>query len=209
MYIDLNHRGRVTHICVSKLTIIIPFAKRNCWGYIGFTPSVCPSVRPSRIPCLLCSTYSSGWIRFIFMHLIRQLKKVCRVYISCKISKLQFLVIFKICNFDFVFFWLGIWCESLVWVIIRWRRVSQNAGVLVGSDNGLSPSRHQAIIWTNGGILLIRNLGTNFSEILSEIYTVSFKKTHLKMSSGKCRPFCLGLNVLRHFAILMPYNCHK
>ena len=22
------------------------------------------------------------------------------------------------CNFDFVLFWLGIWCESLVWVII-------------------------------------------------------------------------------------------
>ena len=25
----------------------------------------------------------------------------------------------------------------------------------IGSDNGLSPGRHQAIIWTNAGILLI------------------------------------------------------
>ena len=28
-------------------------------------------------------------------------------------------------------FWLGIWCESLVWVIMGRRGVSQNAGVLV------------------------------------------------------------------------------
>ena len=64
---------------------------------------------------------------------------------------------------------------------------------IIGSDNGLSPGRRQAIIWTNGGILSIRNLGTNFTEILSETYTFSFKKIHLKMSSGKWRPFCLGL----------------
>ena len=66
----------------------------------------------------------------------------------------------------------------------------------IGSDNGLSPGRRQAIIWTNDGILLIGPLGTNFSETLSEIHTFSFKKMGLKMSSGKCRPFCLGLNVL-------------
>ena len=64
------------------------------------------------------------------------------------------------------------------------------------SDNGLSPGRRQAIIWTNAGILLIGPLGTNFSEILIEIYTFSFKKINLKVSSGKWRPSCLGLNVL-------------
>ena len=67
---------------------------------------------------------------------------------------------------------------------------------IIGSDNGLSPGRRQAIIWTNAGILLIRTLGINFSEILSEIHTFSFKKMYLEMSSGKRRPFCLGLNVL-------------
>ena len=36
---------------------------------------------------------------------------------------------------------------------------------IIGSDNGLSHCRRQAIIWTNAWILLIRNLGTNFSEI--------------------------------------------
>ena len=70
---------------------------------------------------------------------------------------------------------------------------------IIGSDNGLSPGRCQAIIWTNAGILLIGLLGTNLSEILIEIDTFSFKKMHLKMSSAKCRPFCLGLNVLTHW----------
>ena len=31
---------------------------------------------------------------------------------------------------------------------------------IIGSDNGLSPGRRQAIIWTNAGILLIGTLGT-------------------------------------------------
>ena len=47
---------------------------------------------------------------------------------------------------------------------------------IIGSDNGLSPDRCQAIIWTNAGILLIGPLGTNFSEILIEILTFSFEK---------------------------------
>ena len=42
----------------------------------------------------------------------------------------------------------------------------------------------------------IRTLKTNFSEILSKIHAFSFKKMHLKMSSAKWLPFCLGLNVL-------------
>ena len=67
---------------------------------------------------------------------------------------------------------------------------------IIVSDNGLSPGRRQAIIWTNAGILLIRPLGTNFSEISFGIHTFSFRKMQLKMSSGKWRPFCLGLNVL-------------
>ena len=36
---------------------------------------------------------------------------------------------------------------------------------IIGSDNGSSPGRHQAIIWTYAGILLIGPQGTNFSEI--------------------------------------------
>ena len=41
--------------------------------------------------------------------------------------------------------------------------------IIIGSDNGLLPGWHQAIIWTNAGILLIGPLGTNLSEISIEI----------------------------------------
>ena len=66
----------------------------------------------------------------------------------------------------------------------------------IGSDNGLSPSRGQVIIWTNAEIVLIRTLVTNFSEIISGIHTFLYKTIHLKMSSAKWRRFCLGVNVL-------------
>ena len=66
----------------------------------------------------------------------------------------------------------------------------------IGSDNGLSPDRRQAIIWTNARILLIGPLGTNFNEIRIKIQNLSFMKMHLKMSSGKWRPFCPGGDVL-------------
>ena len=38
--------------------------------------------------------------------------------------------------------------------------------IIYGSDNGLSPGRCQAIIWTSAEILSIESLGKNFSEIL-------------------------------------------
>ena len=72
--------------------------------------------------------------------------------------------------------------------LTHWGRVTHicvNKLTIIGSDNGLSPDRRQVIIWTNPGLLLIGPLGT-----------FSFKKMHLKVSSAKRRPFCLGLNVL-------------
>ena len=52
---------------------------------------------------------------------------------------------------------------------------------IIGSDNSLSPGRHQDIVWANAGILLIGPIGTNFGEMLIEIRTVSFKKMHLSI----------------------------
>ena len=75
--------------------------------------------------------------------------------------------------------------------LTHWGRVTHicvSTLTIIGSDNGLSPGRRQAIILTNHGILLIGPLGTNFSEILIKIQTSSLKKMHLKMSSGKWRP---------------------
>ena len=55
-------------------------------------------------------------------------------------------------------------------------------------------------------ILLIEPVGTTFSGILFEIQTVSLKKVRLKMSSEKCRPFRLGLNVS---SSLLFNKCHS
>ena len=49
----------------------------------------------------------------------------------------------------------------------------------IGSDNGLSPGRRQAIIWPNAGILLIGPLGINFSEIIIEMTAFSLKKMYV------------------------------
>ena len=84
----------------------------------------------------------------------------------------------------------GWWFEMPLWSL--WRHI--------GSDNGLLPGRHLAITWTDVGILSIGPPRTNFSEMLIPIHTFSFKKIHLRMSSGKWRPFCLGLNVFTNQA---------
>ena len=67
---------------------------------------------------------------------------------------------------------------------------------IIGSDNGLSPGRCQTI-WANTGVLLIGDLGTNFNAISSKIYTFSWMKIHMQMSSANWWAFCLGLNEFR------------
>ena len=112
----------------------------------------------------------------------------------------------------------SLWPSDTLWwhrsgttlsLLTYWGRVTHiclSKLTIIGSDNGLLPGRRQAIIWIDSGILLIRTLGTNFSEILSEIHTFSLKKMHLNMSSGKKRPFCLGLNMLMACWLMTP--CH-
>ena len=58
---------------------------------------------------------------------------------------------------------------NVLFQLTHWGRVTYICIVnltTIGSDNGLSPGRRQAIILTNAGILLIRTFRTNFSEIL-------------------------------------------
>ena len=70
----------------------------------------------------------------------------------------------------------------------HWGRVTHicvgNITTIIGSENGLSPR-----------IYLIGPLGRDVSEILIESITFLLKKMHLKVSSAKRRPYCLGLNV--------------
>ena len=54
----------------------------------------------------------------------------------------------------------------------------------IGSDNGLSPGRRQAIIRTNAGILLIGHIGTHFSEILVILFYPQCKLTPIGSDNG-------------------------
>ena len=83
-------------------------------------------------------------------------------------------------------------------VLTQWGRATHicvGKPTIIDSNNGLSPGRRLAIIWTNAGILSIRPLGTKVSEILIGNQTFSLKKMHLNMSYAKWRPVRLGLNV--------------
>ena len=94
--------------------------------------------------------------------------------------------------------WQTLLVKEAAW-LTQWCRVTHICIAkltIIGSDNGLSPGRRQAIMWANDWILSIGPLATNSNDILFKIYTFSFKKVHLKMSSGKWRPFYLILNVL-------------
>ena len=122
------------------------------------------------------------------------------------VTRPQWVKAARIINFRFL---KGDICKPIVkqepagegFSLTHWGRVTHicvSDLTSIGSDNGMLPGRRQAIIRTNAGILLIRPLGTNFSEFLVEILIFSFKKMRLKASSAKRRPCCLGLNVLTH-----------
>ena len=108
-------------------------------GYIGFTLSVCPSVGLSVCPSVphpvSVRSVAPGqfWLDPFHIYTSYQATSegVSHVKFLANFVNLNFWQFLSICNFDFVLFWLGIWCESLVWVIMGRRWVSQNAGVLV------------------------------------------------------------------------------
>ena len=74
--------------------------------------------------------------------------------------------------------------------LIRW--------IIIGSGNGLSPVRCQAITWTNADLLSIESIGTSFSEIMID----EFKHFHWRKCVWKCRL----QNVGHFFSAAMCYS---
>ena len=103
----------------------------------------------------------------------------------------------------FALFWAGI-AGVAAWLCHNIIPLSKLT--IIGSDNGLSPTRRQAIFWTNPRTLLIGPLGTKSSEILIVFHIFSFKRMHLKMSSGKWLTFWLGLNALTSWICLRKHK---
>ena len=94
---------------------------------------------------------------------------------------------------------LTLWDTESFMPLTHWGRVTHicvGKLIIIGSDDGLSPDRRQAIIWTNAELLSAGPLRTYFSENLIEMQQFSLKKMHVKMSSAKWRLSCLGLNGL-------------
>ena len=61
---------------------------------------------------------------------------------------------------------------------------------ITDSNNGLSPGRHQAIIWTNGRILLIVYLGTSFGDFI--FYGNTFESVVCEKADILSRPRCVN-----------------
>ena len=96
-------------------------------------------------------------------------------------------------------------------LLTHWSRVTHmcvSKLTIIGSDNGLSPDRRQAIIWTNAGTLLSEPLRTNFNKIFIEIHIISFKKIHLKMSRKwrpsrpQCVNACIAMREWFHYDLI-------
>ena len=77
---------------------------------------------------------------------------------NCYAQRSQVHIMNYICPFDRF--------DRLYCIYSRVVHICISKIITIDSDNGLSPDRHQAIIWTNAGILLLGPLGTNVSEIM-------------------------------------------
>ena len=89
-------------------------------------------------------------------------------------------------------------CVTLA--LTHWGRVTHICVIklaIIGSDNGLSPERRQAITWTNAGILLIGPLGTNLCENFNQNSNISiqenaFENVFCEMAAILARPQCVN-----------------
>ena len=80
----------------SQMAIFIPFAQRSCRGYIGYTPSVCPFVRPASPVRSVAPTVLDGSIPSLYI-----LSSNFRMCVACKVSC-------KIWNFEFLTFFFNL-----------------------------------------------------------------------------------------------------
>ena len=82
--------------------------------------------------------------------------------------------------------------ELFIFIIAILHTTSSNWAI-IGPDNGLLPSRHQAIIWTNVDLLSTGFLETNYSEI--SIKTQQFLSRKIILISKCC------LHNVSHFVL--------
>ena len=96
-------------------------------------------------PTMLCTKKIGIYMKMYLNDIWRSLSKGCTFYLNnaCLICRwYNYLHVVAFC------------CSEDIMQNDQW-----DLSTIVGSDNGLSPGRHQAIIWTNAMILLIGPFG--------------------------------------------------
>ena len=102
-------------------------------------------------------------------------------------------------------------------LLVNWDRVTHicvGKLTIIGSDNGLSHGRCQAIIWTNAGILLTGPLGTNVSDqnLYIFIQENAFKNVVWKMAATLSHPQCVNCAYAKNikqvtWCVMPPTGC--
>ena len=118
--------------------------------------SVCPSV-DRNASALYLQQYSSDPFHICTSYQATS-EGVSRLMPVSKYKNLKFWRFFLICNFDFVFFWLGIQYDSMVWVIIRRRGVSSERRRSSCSSIEFSTDLFDAFLICDMLILMITHL---------------------------------------------------
>ena len=87
---------------------------------VALRTSVCPSVRPASCVCSVAPTVLVWSISYLCI-LLSNLRRCVTCKVSCSILKFEFLQFLKFVTLTLFCFDFGIWCESLVGVIMGWR----------------------------------------------------------------------------------------
>ena len=147
----------------------------------------------------------------------------CSWYFYCVVKMTDFVIFARKwkCHFtcmqiylDINLFWIRIHNRNSsylhVTTLTHWGRATHiyvGKLTIIGSDNGLSPGRRQAIIWTNAGILLIGPLGTNSSQNFNRSSNIFIQENALEnvvceMASILSRPQCVNWKTSPHIVYI-------
>ena len=171
---------------VSHLKIFSHHVNRDLWPRQG-GPGQIGRVTPLRHFCVSCVINFFPVPRWNFFQLLLKVNTICDEYIS---------------------YWNNGMCLSnKVNGNTRVRgKKAPGTRIRVKELDAIVPGRRQAIIWTNAGILLIRILGTNFSEILGKIHSFSFKTRQNSTQSVRNMPLLPPRHLLPHVLQIMHRN---
>ena len=173
-YFCSTHWGRVTHICVGKLTII---SSDN-----GLSPGRRQAIIRTNAGILLIEPLGTKFSEILIGMQIFSFKKMRLKMSSAKRQPfcLGLNVLIETCLYRMKHPQPRQGCFAGNKSVTTQNETLTHGGHLTiyDSDNGLSPGRYEAIIWTKAGILLTEPLETNPSENLIGINKSSFTKMH-------------------------------